>query len=98
MNSISEEIFIEDSLEYRFEEIDHAQESYWKYTKMDFGIEEYDFENIEELKNKIVEMTGISIECAKCIAVEAFKRYFCNTYRKKEEEPQINLPDYVYRL
>lgn len=98
MNLINVEIFMKDSQDYRFEEIDHTQESYWKYTEMDYGIEEYAFENIEELKDKIVGMTGVGIECAKCMAIEAIKRYFCNTVEKREEEQQINLPDFVYRL
>ena len=40
MNSISEEMLLRDNLKYKFEEIAPDQDSYWKCTDSDYGIEE----------------------------------------------------------
>ena len=98
MNSISEEMLLRDNLKYKFEEIAPDQDSYWKCTDSDYGIEDYDFINIDELKQEIEKATGVGQECAKHMAVESFKRHFENDIKKSCEEQKIEIPDFVYRL
>lgn len=98
MDSISKEMFLRDKLEYNFEVIEQETNSYWKHTEVEYGIENYSFENVEELKEKIEEVTGIGSECAKRLAVEAFMRYFENIKKEKSEIQEISIPDFVYRL
>lgn len=98
MSLISEEMFLRDNLQYKFEEIETGQDSYWKSTELDYGIEDYDFEDVNELKQKIKKVTGVGSECAKQMAVEAFKRHFNKVINEDGEEQEIEVPDFVYRL
>ena len=98
MNSISEEMLTEYNLEYKLERIEQGADSYWKPTRLEYGIDEYAFENVEELKKRIEEMTGISTKLAKRLAVETFIRYFENVKKGKNEIQEICIPDFVYRV
>ncbi len=84
---------------YQFEKIDVPQESYWKYTESDYGIEEYDFSDIGQLEKKIEENTGINYETAKCMAVEAFRIYYTDSDRaEKSVNREVDMPEFVYRM
>lgn len=98
MNSISEEMLLRDGLKYKFEEITPEQDSYWKCTDSDYGVEEYDFVEVDELMKKIEKATRVCSECAKCMAVEAFQRQYIYANKKSNEKQEIEIPDFVYRL
>lgn len=96
---ISEEEILNNGIKWKFDEINFEQESYWKQSEADYGIEEYSFEDVSELKSKITEKTEVCPETAKCLAIEAYMRYYGSSCRDKEQKDRASaLPDFVYML
>lgn len=102
MDLIKERSFqrlLQETSEYKRNEMNYVKDSYWEDMESNYGIEEYIYQNVHELADKIEKATQISSDVSKDLAVEAYRIFLSdNRLNEKEENDNIGLPDFVYRL
>lgn len=76
MDLIKERSFqrlLQETSEYKRNEMNYVKDSYWEDMESNYGIEEYIYQNVHELADKIEKATQISSDVSKDLAVEAYR-------------------------
>lgn len=73
----------------------HEKESFYQQCDIEFQLQQYDFESVQQLANTINEKSDfITEEVAMKLSIDAWKKQ--RDFESRDEKNEMKIPDYVY--